>query len=230
MSRKTIIIIPALNEAESLPSLLDDLSKIEAVDLLVVDDASTDNSVALCSERGVPVLPLRVQIGAWAATQAGIRYAIRHGYDEAITMDGDGQHQSFDVPKLLETARQHPDIDVIIGGCIARGSYLRHLAWRYFRLLTDLSIHDITSGFRLYNKKAMMLLSSYEASLLDYQDVGVLLMLRAAGMSLMEVPVITRPRLHGKSHLFSDWLKVGYYMSMTTILAVSKFKYPGARH
>ena len=230
MSRKTLIIIPALNESDSLPKIFEDLSILEEVEFLVVDDASTDNSVALCRERGVTVLPLRVRIGAWAATQAGMRYALRHGYDAVITMDGDGQHHSFDIPKFLETARQHPEIDVIIGECIARGSRLRHIAWSFFRLITRISIDDLTSGFRMYNHKATTLLSSDKASLLDYQDVGVLLMLRAEGMKLMEIPVTTTPRIHGKSHLFSGWLKVVYYMIITTILAVSKLNLSGTRH
>lgn len=227
---KILIIIPALNEAASLPMVLDELARLDAIDILVVDDASTDGSLAFCRQAGVDVLPLKIRLGAWGATQAGMRYARKHDYDLVITMDGDGQHHGHEVPKLLNAAKQHPEADVVIGECVSRGSTLRHVAWRFFRFITGISIADLTSGFRLYRKPAIDLLTSKSATMLDYQDVGVLLMLKGAGMSILEIPVSTTPRLNGKSHLFSTWFKVAHYMIITTILAISKVKATGVRH
>jgi len=227
---RTLIIIPVLNEEASLPFVFEELADLDNIDLLVVDDASTDNSVKLCLEHGVPVLPLKIKLGAWGATQAGMRYALKYNYDYVITMDGDGQHHGHDVPKLLEAAARNPETEVIIGECIARGSKLRHIAWRFFRLITGMSIADLTSGFRLYKSRAIELLTSRNATLLDYQDVGVLLMLKATNMKISEIPVSTTPRLIGKSHLFSTWIKVGHYMIVTTMLAISKFGLNGDKH
>ena len=220
---KTLITIPVLNEADSLPEVLAELRELTDIDILVIDDSSTDDSMNICQALGITVLPLKIQLGAWGATQTGLRYARMHDYEFVITMDGDGQHHARDIPRLMEAAETHPDSDVIIGECIARGSRLRHIAWRYFRLITGLEIADITSGFRLYRKNAIRLLTSHHATMLEYQDVGVLLMLKAAGIKKTEIRISTTPRLHGKSHLFSTWMKVSYYMVVTTILALSKF-------
>jgi len=217
-----LIIIPAFNEEASLPYVFEELKDYPEWDLLIVDDASTDNTLKLCLEYKINTLPLRIQLGAWAATQTGIRYAAKHHYECVITMDGDGQHHPKDIPKLLETARLNPKADVIIGECIARGSQMRHIAWKYFRMLTGLKVKDITSGFRLYKPEAIQLLARKEATMLEYQDVGILLMFREAGLTIKETRVSTSERLHGKSHLFSTWLKVTYYMIVTTILAISK--------
>lgn len=218
-----LIIIPALNEAESLPAVLAELREFPDIDIIVVDDGSTDNSLMLYQSLGIKVLPLKIRLGAWGATQTGLRYARKHGYEFAITMDGDGQHHANDIPKFIQAGQDYPDSDVIIGECIARGSRLRHIAWHYFRLITGLEITDITSGFRLYKKRAIKLLINRHATMLEYQDVGVLLMLRAAGIKKTEITISTKPRLHGKSHMFSTWVKVSYYMIVTTILAISKF-------
>jgi glycosyltransferase involved in cell wall biosynthesis len=223
----TLIIIPVLNEALSLPYVLSEISGFKDLDILVVDDASTDSSVKVCHEYGVKILPLKISLGAWGATQAGMRYALMHGYDSIITMDGDGQHHGFDIPKLLIAAKQQPDAAVVIGESVSRGSYLRHIAWRFFRIITGIGIEDITSGFRLYRHRAIELLTNKGATLLDYQDVGVLLMLKSAGLKVVETRVSTTKRLHGKSHLFSTWIKVGHYMIITTILAISKYRVKG---
>lgn len=220
---ETLIIIPVYNEEFAIPFVLNELAILENIDVLVVDDASTDRSLQVARAKGVKVLPLTVKLGAWGAMQAGIRYAVKHGYESVITMDGDGQHHSFEVPKLLIAAAENPDADVIIGECTERGSRLRHVAWTFFRHITGIGIEDITSGFRLYRKRAYTMLARKEATILDYQDIGVLLMLKSAGMKIRETRVSMTPRLRGKSHLFSSWTLVIYYMTVSTILSISKF-------
>ncbi|MEX2366694.1 MAG: hypothetical protein WD601_08820, partial [Pseudohongiellaceae bacterium] len=104
---------------------------------------------------------------------------------------------------------------------------LRHMAWRFFRAITGFGIEDLTSGFRLYNHRAIEVLAGSSATLLDYQDVGVLLLLRDSELNIRETSVTMTPRVAGKSHVYSSWLVVAYYMAITTILSISKINRSG---
>lgn len=215
-------MIPVHNEASTITQILRELAAYPELTVLVVDDASTDDSLRLIRQHGVHVLPLHIKLGAWGAMQAGIRYARTQGYERVLTMDGDGQHHSEEIPNLLLTMEQRTNADVVIGACTERGSRLRLLAWRFFRFITGVGIEDITSGFRLYNRKAVELLAGNEATLLEYQDVGVLLMLKSAGLRIVETPVRMTPRTNGISRIYSSWFMVFYYMMVTTILSLCK--------
>lgn len=223
-----LVVVPVFNEAASLPAVIRQLKLYPELDILVVDDASTDGSREAALSQNVRVLPLPIKLGAWGAMQTGIRYANRKGYTHVITMDGDGQHHSHEIANLISTMRLHPEADVVIGACVVRGSRLRRAAWRFFRSITGIGIEDITSGFRLYNQKAIRELVRSQATLLEYQDVGVLLMLKKVGLTILETDVSMTPRQNGKSRIYSSWLMVGYYMIVTTILSISKVK--RARH
>jgi hypothetical protein len=113
--------------------------------------------------------------------------------------------------------------DVVIGACPQRGSKARKLAWAFFRRLAGFSIEDLTSGFRAYNRRAIELLAGSEATLLDYQDIGVLLLLRKARMTIVELPVEMNPRLSGKSRIYSSWWAVLRYMAETTVLCLAQW-------
>jgi hypothetical protein len=118
---------------------------------------------------------------------------------------------------------------VVIGAHPARVSRARRLAWRWFRLLTRFGIEDITSGFRAYNHRAMHLLAGPEASLLDYQDVGVLLLLSRRGYRISEVQVPMQARRNGRSRVFSSWLIVARYMLQTSVLCLARIGRNGTR-
>lgn len=147
-----------------------------------------------------------------------MRYALREKYEVVATVDGDGQHAPSTVPLLLEHMLQSKS-DVVIGSYIKRGSWQRKLAWRVFQIITGLAIKDLTSGLRVYNQKAISLLSSPEATLLDYQDLGVLLLLQKEGLRIAEFPCVMFPRVSGHSRIFSTWFKVVKYMAHTLLLS-----------
>jgi hypothetical protein len=136
-------------------------------------------------------------------------------------MDADGQHEPGYLPLLIDAAK---GADVVIAACPSRGSRMRHVAWSYFRMLTGLSFDDLTSGFRYYNAEACRILASEEATLLDYQDIGVLLLLRGANLRISEVAVAMNPRKSGASRVFSSWWTVARYMAETTLLCLSHWK------
>ncbi len=88
--------------------------------------------------------------------------------------------------------------------------------------ISGLTLEDITSGLRVYNSKAIRELAGWRATMLDYQDIGVLLLLQSKGIRIVDVKVPMQPRLNGKSRVFKSWIMVIYYMCQTLILGLSK--------
>ena len=217
---RLLVVVPALNEADCIGEVIQRARSHADVDVLVVDDGSADATAAISMLNGASVIRAPLWQGAWGAIQTGIRYAVRHGYAGVVTMDADGQHEPLYLPRLLEAAK---DADVVIASCTSRGSRLRHVAWSYFRFLTGLSFDDLTSGFRYYNVEACRLLAREEATLLDYQDIGVLLLLRRANLRIAEISVAMNPRKSGGSRVFSSWWTVGRYMAETTLLCLARW-------
>lgn len=223
---RCLVVIPARNEAATLPRLLGSLKAAGFHEVLVIDDRSTDGTGELARAAGVRVLRPTLGLGAWGGMQTGLRHALRAGHDAVITMDADGQHEVADLPALL---RASAGAEVVIGAFPARASRLRRLAWAWFRLLTGLPLTDLTSGFRCYRGGALAVLASPEATLLDYQDVGTLLMLRRAGLHIVEVPVHMNPREVGGSRIFHSWFSVIRYMAVTTVLCLSRWRVSARR-
>jgi len=218
--RPLLFVIPAKDEAETIGAVVRALFEKGFHHVFVIDDHSSDGTGDIARAAGAtvarPVLPL----GAWGGMQLGIRYAVAHGHEAVITMDADGQHEVAEIPALLAAAGQ---ADVVIGAHPARASALRQLAWRWFRMIAGFELRDLTSGFRYYNRDAITLLAQDEATLMDYQDVGVLLLLRKAGLRLVEVPVSMNTRQVGRSRIFNSWLSVLRYMVTTTLLCLARW-------
>jgi hypothetical protein len=145
-----------------------------------------------------------------------------------ITLDADGQHVPESLPLLIET-RERTRADVVIGTCVGRLSRAKRIAWRYLRFLTGLALNDFTSGLRLYDAEAIKVLAGQEASLLDYQDVGVLMLLSRSGLAIAETPVPMLPRRAGRSRVFKSWPVVARYMMHTTVLCLAQLD-PVRRH
>ncbi len=219
-----MILIPAHNEAATVGAIVAQVRQCCDQPVVVIDDCSTDDTAEVALAAGASVLPLPLQLGAWGAIQTGLRYALGQGCHLAITLDADGQHEPVYLRDLLEPIVAGR-ADVVIGAFPARASRARRIAWGYFRWLTGLGLEDITSGFRAYNHQAMILLASREASLLDYQDVGVLLILHRHGLHTLEVPVPMQPRVQGVSRVFDSWWTVGKYMLQTSLLCLARVGY-----
>jgi glycosyltransferase involved in cell wall biosynthesis len=217
---QVIIIIPAKNEAASIQRVLNDIKSCFYGTVLVVDDGSTDNTAELARKEGALVISLAFSLGAWGAMQTGLRYAEKQHYQIAITMDADGQHEANSIIVLLEALHQQ-SCDVMVGECVSRGSWARHVAWELFRFLSGIDLRDLTSGLRAYNRNAIELLSSKIATLLEYQDIGVLMLLHHANLTVKEVNIVMQPRLDGHSRIFSSWWVVGKYMLHTFILTLA---------
>jgi glycosyltransferase involved in cell wall biosynthesis len=221
-----IVIIPAHNEVDDIANVIRDIQEHSDFPVIVVDDASSDDTANAARSAGAVVVPLSLQLGAWVATQTGLRYALKHGYDYAVTMDADGQHLAKSLPALIKPIIDR-EADVTIGACTQRGSVLRKIAWTLMKKASGLRLEDLTSGFRVYDRRAIRRLATWQATLLQYQDVGVLAMLKASGLRIKDVEIAMLPRKHGISRIFYSWTSVLYYMSYTLLLGFTK---RGVRH
>lgn len=224
MTRKipsVVVLIPARNEEATVGAVVSQVRCTTACEVVVIDDVSDDATIEVAKAAGASILPLAVHLGAWGAMQAGMRYALNNGYQIAVTMDADGQHPAASILEMVEPI-QSGEADVVIGACTERGSRARHAAWKIFRRISGVGVRDLTSGFRAYNRTAMTILASRQATLLDYQDMGVLILLQRAGLEVLERPVAMCPRVTGTSRIFSSWWVVLKYMLASTILCVAK--------
>lgn len=220
---KVLVVIPAKNEQESIGSVIDDLRTESEFDIVVINDGSDDKTASICNEFGVSCINHTYSLGAWKAIQTGFRYAEANRFDYVITFDADGQHKACEIKKLFSSL-QTASVDMVIGSCVGRGDGKRHLAWWLFRKLTGLKIKDITSGFRLYNSAAFARLSKRDATLFDFQDLGILLLLRQQGLSFTETAVLMDERHSGESKIFGSSLKVIEYFLITLVIGLAKNK------
>lgn len=214
------VVIPAQDEAATIGEVVAGASRTGAR-VVVVDDVSRDDTARLARAAGAVVLRLCSPLGAWGATQTGLRYVFEQGGGSVVCMDGDGQHPVASLQTLAGVQAQS-GADVIIGADPGRCSWQRRLAWAWFRLVSGVGLRDLTSGFRCYGPRALQHLISDEVSLFNYQDLGVLLSLSKAGLRVEELPVDMQPRRGaGGSRIFSSWWRVGLYVLETTTLALA---------
>ena len=214
---RVLVVVPAYNEARSLGMVLDGIQQHCSFDVVVVDDNSLDATRAIALEHGAVVLPLLIRLGPWGAAQTGIRYGVLSGYDIIVTIDAGGQHDPGDIPKLLHDMK-HGEADVVIGSCPDRGSPARRAAWKLFRVLSGLMLEDVTSTLKVFSKRASILLADADATIFDYQDLGVLLYLKQNNMLISERKVVMSCRGEGKSRIFDSWFRIVKYMIQTVIL------------
>ena len=156
---KSLIIIPAYNEANNVPDLVKKIEKL-GYEYLVINDCSTDNSVEVYNKNAINYLNLPLNLGLASVTQAGFRYAEYHNYDCAIVIDGDGQHPPFNIEKLLNKIEK--GYDYVIGSRyveVKKPWSLRMIGSRiisfFIFIKTGKKITDPTSGMRALSKKVM---------------------------------------------------------------------------
>jgi glycosyltransferase involved in cell wall biosynthesis len=218
---KPVVLIPAFNEQGVVGQVIARVREHCPYPVIVIDDASTDDTRAEAEAAGATVLPLVANLGAWGATQTGIRYALRRGYDMAISLDADGQHDPAQIAAVAAPVLRGV-ADVSIGAFPERGSRARQVAWVLLRAVSGIRLEDLTSGFRAYGPDALRELASWRATYLDFQDVGVLSLLMGKGLKLVDVPVTMGTRKNGHSRIFRTWLAVAYYMCHTILLGLTK--------
>lgn len=199
-----LIVIPAFNEEESIGAVIAEArAAMPAAHLLVVDDGSRDRTASIARACGADVLVLPFNLGVGGALRAGFRYAVRFGYDVVVQVDGDGQHDPAEIPRLLAELQ---NADLVVGSRFAgRGEYAapgpRRVAMRMLaRMLsrrTHATLTDTTSGFRAFDRRVIEIFArDYPAEYLG-DTVEALLIAVRGGCRVIQVPVGMRPRAGG---------------------------------
>lgn len=224
---RRLIIMPAHNEAGNLPHVVPEVrSAAPGYDLLVVDDGSRDRTAALAASLGAIVVSLPANLGYGGAVQTGFRYAVRHGYNLAVVIDADGQHDPAGIPILAEAVTSG-GADVAIGSRFRgrmnyRQPWVKRLGMAMFAWtvaqLTGLPVTDPTSGFQAFNASALRFFA-YDNYPVDYPDADTLLVLHYAGFRVVEVPVTMRERISGVS-MHSGWKPFYYVVKMWLAIAM----------
>jgi glycosyltransferase involved in cell wall biosynthesis len=215
---RRIAIVPALNEEASIGRVIDEIRAFDpGFDIVVVDDGSTDRTAGIASDRGASVLRLPFNLGIGGAVQTGYRFAFEHGYDLAVQVDGDGQHDPAQLPAILGPVLAG-EADVCVGSRFAEGtgyqsSFARRVGIRVFAYVVSAVVRqrvtDTTSGFRAINRKGIALFAADYPH--DYPEVEATVMSVKHKLRLREVPVVMRERAGGASSITA--LRSIYYMT-----------------
>ncbi len=208
---RVLAIVPAFNEERSIRSVVAGLRRAApAVDVCVVDDGSTDGTAEAARTSGATLLSLRVNLGIGGAVQAGYRWARDHGYDVAVQVDGDGQHDTSFLPALVEGVAAGR-ADLMVGSRFSgprvegafRSTWSRRAGIRYLsavlRIRCGARVLDPTSGFRAAGRRAIELFAvSYPP---DYPEPESIAVAARAGLRIAEIPVRMAERTHGESSI-----------------------------
>ena len=214
---KKLIIIPAYNESENI---LNTVKCIEEdapdFDYVVINDCSKDNTLEILENNHLNFVNLPVNLGIGGAVQTGYQYALENGYDVAVQVDGDGQHDPKFLGNLFETLVKE-NADMVIGSRFIKNegfqsTFMRRVGITYFtkliHYLTGKTITDPTSGFRMCNRKVIELFSRDYPR--DYPEPESIVALLKRKMKVIEVPVQMKERQGGESSINAS--KSVYYM------------------
>jgi hypothetical protein len=205
---RVLALVPARNEADSLPAVVAALrSEQPAVDVLVVDDASADASADLLPSLGVQWLTLSEHLGVGGAIRAGLRHAARGGYDVVVRVDGDGQHPAGQIDAMVTPIRSGT-ADVVVGSRFGGSvpypiSRARRAAQRlvaaWVSAVTGHPLTDATSGFWAFGPRAIKLLSRHHPT--GYGEPELVMLVCRNGLRLAEVPIEMSRRFAGRTSL-----------------------------
>ncbi len=213
-----LAVVPAYNESATIVGVVEALRKhASGFDTLVVDDGSTDNTDALASRAGARVVKLPFNLGIGGAVQTGFVYAREHGYDFLAQVDADGQHDAAELQRLI-AAMDEEGVDMVCGSRflteddrypapISRRTGIHIFAFVLTRIV-GMRVSDPTSGFRLYNRRALELFARDYPH--DYPEVEAVLMLHHHRLRMREIPVQMYTRGGGVSSISTG--KSAYYM------------------
>ena len=202
--KRVLIIMPALNEAGSIADVVSEVrGELPTVDVLVVDDGSTDDTAARAASAGAAVVRLPFNLGVGGAMRTGYRYARDHGYDVAIQVDADGQHDPRYVPKLVDALQ---DADLVIGARFAGvGEYTvrgpRRWAMRVLSVVISrvarTKLTDTTSGFRACNRSLIEFFAHWYPAEYLGDTVEVLVRVARSKHRIVQIPIAMRTRMAG---------------------------------
>lgn len=219
---KKIIIIPAYNEEENIERTVNAIQKsAQGFDYVIINDCSTDSTRKICEEKGFNIVNLPINLGIGGAVQTGYKYAYENGYDVAVQVDGDGQHD----PEFLNTMAKYlveHQVDMVIGSRFIekkgfQSSITRRMGIKFFsgliKILTGKTITDPTSGLRMIGRNVMEIFSRDYPR--DYPEPESIVAVLRKNMKIEEIPVVMLERQGGVSSISPK--KSIYYMIKVTL-------------
>jgi glycosyltransferase involved in cell wall biosynthesis len=224
LKKRILVIIPAFNEEGSIGKVVEEVkTHLPQIHALVVNDGSSDLTSEIARSRGAIVLDLPFNLGIGGAMQAGYKYAYEKGYAIAVQVDGDGQHDPKEIPKLLHVLeREKADVAIgsrFIGDSEYKASVMRRLGIlilsKAISMVVRQKLTDPTSGFRAANRRAIHLFSINYPQ--DYPEPEALVLLHQCGLVMREVPVKINQRYSGESSITR--IRSIYYM-VKVLLAI----------
>ena len=219
-----LVIVPAFNEVGAIANVVRSVNHhMPGVPVLVIDDCSVDDTIAAARGAGAEVLPLPHHLGLGGCVQAGYKLAYSLGFQYVIRVDGDGQHDARDIPRIFD-ALKTSGCEMVIGSRFVeengqRTGSVRSLGIRFFRLvlrpILGKPVYDPTSGFVGVNRAALGVFS--RSFPLEYPEIEALVVLQRRRFRFEEVPVTMLPRLTGRSSITA---RVSLYYIFHVLLGV----------
>jgi glycosyltransferase involved in cell wall biosynthesis len=227
---RRIAIVPARNEEACVGGVVEEIRVFDPdMEIVVIDDGSGDRTASVARAAGARVVQLPFNLGIGGAVQTGFRYAFENGFQLAVRLDGDGQHDPQELPALLEPVLAGR-ADIAVGSRFAgaeayRSSFVRRLGIRLFARLVSLLVRsrvtDTTSGFQALNRRGIALFAADYPH--DYPEVEAVVMVFKHRLRLEEVPVRMRERAGGRSSITAGG-SVYYMLKVTLALFVGLFR------
>jgi glycosyltransferase involved in cell wall biosynthesis len=219
-----LVIVPAFNEVGAVAEVVRAVNRsVPGVPVLVIDDCSLDDTIAEARGAGAEVLPLPHHLGLGGCVQAGYKLAFSLGFQYVIRVDGDGQHDAGDIPRILDRLKTS-GCEMVIGSRFVEQSgsstgAVRSLGIRFFRLvlrpILGKPVYDPTSGFVGVNRNALSVFS--RSFPLEYPEIEALVVLQRRRFRFEEVPVKMLPRRTGRSSITA---RVSLYYIVHVLLGV----------
>lgn len=228
---KTLIIIPAYNEAGGIEKVIDNISgHSPQYDYIIVNDGSKDQTKNICRQKRYNILNLPINLGIGGAVQTGYKYALENKYDIAVQMDGDGQHDAAFIEKLIQPIIEG-NANIVIGSRFIERKGFQSSGMRragifflssLIRILTGKRVWDVTSGFRAVDKRFIEVYASEYSR--DYPEPEAIVTAVMYRGKIAEVPVVMNARENGISSI-NTWKAVYYMIKVTLAVIVRRISY-----
>lgn len=229
---RRVAIVPALNEEANIASVISEIRRADPLmAIVVVDDGSTDHTAAVARSCGATVVSLPFNLGIGGAMQTGYQFALEHGFELAIQVDGDGQHHPDEMEKLVGPILDG-SADMVVGSRFLvtrsyRAPIMRRIGMAMFARIVSAIVRqrvtDTTSGFRAVNRKGIALFAADYPN--DYPEVESTVLVYRHRLRLVEVPVEMRDRFNGRSSI-TLLRSIYYVVKVTLALFVGLFRNP----
>lgn len=223
---RVFVVIPAFNEATTIVSVIENIKKY-VTHVIVVDDASRDQTAILAEKAGADVLHHIINRGQGAALKTGIDYALRCGAEVMVTFDADGQHEASEIPLLVEPIL-HKEVDVVLGSRFLNGTpqtmpWMRRIMLRcaiiFTKVFSSIHVTDTHNGFRAFSRHAVQTIRIHQDRMEHASEI--IDEIASHKLRFMEVPITITysPYSLKKGQRISNFAKIGVKLLLRKIIS-----------